>query len=161
MLSCCIDADKSGEIDHNELWQLFTGLGLGLSEADINTIQSKADADFTGTISWAEFEPVLVDLLKDSFSSTQWDAVKNSPWVTLVDPESQAVYHYNRETGETEWATGEREQAQRLGTPVLGEVRVKKSEQPAQPPGLVEYLRQSFLQYGNEALSLEVMVTED
>ena len=126
------------------MWHFLTGLGLGLNERDIHRIQRRADKDKTGTISWGEFGPVIADLLKDSFSAEHLETAAQSPWVNLEDPETGARYFYNRQTGESEWVTGEVEQSARVGTPFAGHGAGGLSIGRDPPPTLTEYLRRLF-----------------
>jgi len=108
------DVDDSGDCSTEELFHLIQGLGLGLSEEEVQSVVAAADANGNGKVEWEEFLPVGVAHLEEIFDTKNWDE-HDTPYVKLYDEMSRAWYFFNRETGEQEWVDGTTAQANRVG----------------------------------------------
>ena len=56
-----------------------------MTDDDIHNLQLKADQDQDGYVSWHEFRPVAILMLKDIFTHRDWEAMKQNPWLMLSD----------------------------------------------------------------------------
>jgi len=53
------DSDKSGEIDAEELGKVLTGVGVRLSQREIQEIMDEHDKNQSGTLDWCEFLDIM------------------------------------------------------------------------------------------------------
>ena len=100
------DINNDGHLHWSELWWLFKGLGIGLTDAEIGQMQADANArgltsvsstDEHGhhenaiveynALSFETFAPIALSLLKRTFDSRQWGRVNagHNPWLRLYD----------------------------------------------------------------------------
>lgn len=95
------DLDSNGILDRNEFWQLMNSLNLGLTNDDIENLQSKWDVNQDGGINWKEALPLFTDLLH-SMASDQRDH-----FIGLLDRESGYLFWYNLRDKSTQWMSEE------------------------------------------------------
>ena len=100
------DINNDGHLHWSELWWLFKGLGIGLTDAEIGQMQADANAQGLTSVNSADehghhentiaehnalafdtFAPIALSLLKRTFDSRQWGRVNagHNPWVRLYD----------------------------------------------------------------------------
>lgn len=101
------DINNDGHLHWSELWWLFKGLGIGLTDAEIGQMQADANAQGLTSVSSTDehghhenvianehsalsfdaFAPIALSLLKRTFDSRQWGRVNagHNPWVRLYD----------------------------------------------------------------------------
>ena len=80
------DHARSGLVAWHELWWIFRGLGLGLLDGDIERLHARANARLRGeshatrdddaALTFAEFAPVALTLLRDCFDAREWGRTK-------------------------------------------------------------------------------------
>ena len=90
------DVNRDGRLHWPELWWLFKGLGLGLTDAEIGAMQADANArGYTQSsaaaahdaLTFDAFAPLALTLLQRTFDSRQWGRVADghNPWLRLHD----------------------------------------------------------------------------
>ena len=70
----CVDADKSGSIDENELENVLTQISSGMgadppTKEDVKEVLKYLDTDNSGKIDFNEFEVLIKDVLEAMISN--------------------------------------------------------------------------------------------
>jgi Ca2+-binding EF-hand superfamily protein len=142
------DKDGSGELNREELEDLFFALDLGLSESDVLAVVESADADGDGSVKWVEFMGAAERMVKNVFGLKDWSTMNKSPWVKLKGTNSPYDdYFYNRESGQSEWFDAHDPEGQELR---LANFRASPAYLK-QPPSLLEHMHQLFKIYDSDA----------
>lgn len=125
------DTSGTGALAWKELWWLMKGLGLGVTDKEVakmQTIANRLGVNSHAPITFLDFGPVAMRMLKDVFDSRHWarnqaDAEAHGgirASVRLFDTKAQAFYIYNMASGHSEWVIpNDAKQAMRTGTPLL------------------------------------------
>ena len=72
------DKDGNGELDLEELKKLLEGLGVKMSDPDLEELMDEADADSSGTVSFEEFKKVPQMIIKEKEEEMATWFVKDS-----------------------------------------------------------------------------------
>jgi hypothetical protein len=131
------DYRQRGTLEWHELWWLFRGLGLGLTDIDIVDMQIHANSrgltpgegDMHAPLTFESFAPIALTLLRSVFDKRQWGRTHQhaTPWVRIYDDISGCFYFYNCKTNASEWMSGDATQAAIVGTPLIIHKAVRRN----------------------------------
>ena len=87
------DKDHSGSLDYTEFKNAFKNLSYGLKDNDIYTLISLADENNDGLITWEEFVPIGVEVIKTFYARNEAQQNAKDSIKELNKEAMEAVYY--------------------------------------------------------------------